>query len=266
MLKTRILTGAMLTVIIVLTIIFSHIPWVLKVAALCISLQSVYELYRVNKLYDNKRLYYISCLITLILSFINIPGYPYIMAVSFIASLIFFTYLMLNMKSITNLKPAITFVLGVMIAFFFNSMSAIRAMNNGLYLLLAAVLVSVITDIAAYFVGKGFGKHKLAPVISPKKTIEGSIGGTVLSTLILMIIAYILHANNVVTVDFGIGAIYLILASIIGQFGDLSMSVIKRINRTKDYGNVLPGHGGILDRFDSLLFVLPFTYLFFCLL
>ena len=157
-------------------------------------------------------------------------------------------------------------MLGVMIAFFFGSMSAIRTMNNGLYLLLSAVLVSVITDIAAYFVGKGFGKHKLAPVISPKKTIEGSIGGIVFSTLILMIIAYILHANNVVTVEFGIGAMYLILASIIGQFGDLSMSVIKRINKTKDYGSLLPGHGGILDRFDSLLFVLPFTCLFFCLI
>lgn len=266
MLKTRILTGAMLTVIIALVIIFSHIPWVLKVAALCISLQSVYELYRVNKLYDNKKLYFVSCLITLILSFINIPGYSYIMAVFFIASLIYFTYLMLNMKSITNLNIAITFMLGVMIVIFFGSMSAIRTMNNGFYLLLAAVLVSVITDIAAYFVGKGLGNHKLAPVISPKKTIEGSIGGMVISTVILMVVAYILHANNVVTVDFGISVIYLILASIIGQFGDLSMSVIKRINKIKDYGSLLPGHGGILDRFDSLLFVLPFTYLFSCLL
>lgn len=266
MLKTRILTGAMLTVIIALTIIFSHIPWVLKVVALCISLQSVYELYRVNKQYDNKKLYFASCLITLILSFINIPGYPYIMAVFFIASLILFTYLMLNMKSITDIKPVIIFVMGVMIAFFFNSMSAIRTMNNGLYLLSSAVLVSVITDIAAYFVGKGFGKHKMAPVISPKKTIEGSIGGTIISVFVLMLVTYILHANNVIIVDFGISAIYLILASIIGQFGDLSMSVIKRINKTKDYGSLLPGHGGILDRFDSLLFVLPFTYLFFCLI
>lgn len=266
MLKTRFLTGAMLTVIIALVIIFSHIPWVLSVAATCISLQSVYELYRVNKLYGNNKLYYVSCLITLILSFAHIPGYSHIMALLFIASLILFTYLMLNMKSIISIKPAITFMLGVMIAFFFGSMSAIRTMNNGLYLLLSAVLVSVITDIAAYFVGKGFGKHKLAPVISPKKTIEGSVGGTIFSVFVLMLIAYILHINNLITIDFGVYAIYLIIASIVGQFGDLAMSVIKRINKTKDYGSVLPGHGGILDRFDSLLFVLPFTYLFFCLL
>jgi len=131
-----------------------------------------------------------------------------------------------------------------------------------MYLLGITILVSVITDIAAYFVGKVCGKHKLAPIISPKKTVEGSIGGTVFAVAILTFMAFILNVTRILQVNYGILIIYLVLASIVGQFGDLAMSSIKRIAGIKDYGNLLPGHGGILDRFDSHLFVLPFTYLF----
>jgi len=142
-------------------------------------------------------------------------------------------------------------------------MSGIRAMENGVYLLGMTILVPVITDISAYFVGKSCGKHKLAPTISPKKTIEGSIGGTVSAVIILVLIAWILNVTNVKSVNYGILIVYLLLASGIAQFGDLALSSVKRIVGIKDYGDLLPGHGGILDRFDSLLFVLPFTYLFF---
>ena len=145
----------------------------------------------------------------------------------------------------------------------FKCMTGIRAMDGGIYLLGMTILVPVITDIAAYFVGRGCGKHKLAPIISPKKTVEGSIGGTVCAVVILMLVAFILNITNILQVNYTALIIYLILASVIGQFGDLALSSIKRIVGVKDYGNLLPGHGGILDRFDSLLFVLPFTYLFF---
>ena len=155
--------------------------------------------------------------------------------------------------------------IGLIIPFFFKSMSSIRQMDNGVYLLGVAILVPVVTDIAAYFVGKNLGKHKLAPVISPKKTIEGSIGGVVYAMAIILLIAMLLQRFGVVSINLKVMIAYVLTASIVGQFGDLAMSSIKRIVGIKDYGKLLPGHGGILDRFDSMLFVMPFTYLF-CIL
>lgn len=262
MLRTRIITGACLTVVLSLVLIFSHIPWVLNTAIVCLCVQAIYEFYRATNMNSNKAVYYISCAAAIFVSVIPIPGFKYIVTVLFAASISLFLYLMINIKNIRTIKPRISVTSAIMIVFFFKSMSGIRVMDGGLYLLGAAILVSVITDIGAYFVGRGCGKHKLAPVISPKKTIEGSIGGTVYAVAILVLVAAILKATNVLTVNYGTLIIYLFLASAVGQFGDLALSSVKRIVGIKDYGKLLPGHGGILDRFDSLLFVLPFTYLF----
>ena len=262
MLKTRITTGAVITVIMTLVIIFSHIPWVLNTMIAALSVQAIFELFRATNLKDKKVLYIFSCIAALLISFISIPGMSYIIVLLFAATISLFIYLMLNLKNTTKIHPWMTLYMGLAISFFFKSMTSIRQMDNGVFLLGMAVLVPVITDIAAYFVGRNLGKYKLAPVISPKKTIEGSIGGTLYSCAIVLLIASILQYFNVFTVNLGTLIVYTIIASIIGQFGDLAMSSIKRIVGIKDYGKLLPGHGGILDRFDSMLFVMPFTYLF----
>lgn len=262
MLKQRILTGAGITVVLSLVIIFSHIPWVLGTLITCLSMQAIYELYRAVGLKDNKPLYLISCAAALFLSIINIPGYDYVVVIVLVTAVALFFYLMLNVKTLKRIEPWMAMCIAVMIVCSFKCMSGIRAMDNGVYLLGMTVLVPVITDIFAYFVGRGCGKHKLAPFISPKKTIEGGIGGTVYAVAILALISTILRATNILQVNYGTLITYLIMASVIGQFGDLALSSVKRIVRIKDYGALLPGHGGILDRFDSLLFVLPFTYLF----
>jgi phosphatidate cytidylyltransferase len=111
------------------------------------------------------------------------------------------------------------------------------------------------TDIMAYFTGYALGKHKLAPKISPKKTIEGSIGGILGSVIFCAVFGYFviprLLAHCIV-----LGA----LGGILSQFGDLTASIFKRKMGIKDYGNLIPGHGGILDRFDSVLFTAPMVY------
>ena len=261
-LKIRVLTGAFIAIVLALVVIFSHISWVLNITIACLCLQAIFELYRATDLKENKPVCYISYAVALAVAILPIIKLEYVITVLFAIAVVLFLYLMLNVKHIYSLKPWVSVLIAVMIIFFFKSMSGIRAMENGVYLLGMTILVPVITDISAYFVGKSCGKHKLAPTISPKKTIEGSIGGTVCAVMILVLIALVLHVTNVKSVNYGTLIVYLILASGIAQFGDLALSSVKRIVGINDYGDLLPGHGGILDRFDSLLFVLPFTYLF----
>ena len=115
-------------------------------------------------------------------------------------------------------------------------------------------IIAFLTDTFAYFVGYLFGKHKLIPKVSPKKTIEGSVGGILGSTLGCAVFGYIFKLD--LTAMILIGS----LGSIIAQFGDLFASSIKRYVGIKDYGKLITGHGGILDRFDSVILVAPFVY------
>ena len=135
----------------------------------------------------------------------------------------------------------------------FTSMALTRYMQNGVYIFGLVFVAAWMCDIFAYFTGRLFGKHKLAPHLSPKKTVEGSIGGILFAILGCMLYGFIVKKVS------GLSANYLVLAalgfvlSIISQIGDLWASLIKREYGIKDYSNMLPGHGGVMDRFDSIL-------------
>lgn len=126
---------------------------------------------------------------------------------------------------------------------------------RGQWYLLLAVMISVSTDTFAYLIGKKLGKTKLLPSISPKKTVEGSIGGTLAATICSIVYCYYLVPSL-----FPYSGILGLVGSLLSQVGDLSASSIKRQFEVKDFGNIMPGHGGILDRFDSILVVLPLVY------
>lgn len=136
--------------------------------------------------------------------------------------------------------------------------------KNGLFLLIMALCGAWIADTGAYFTGVAIGKHKLCPEISPKKTIEGFIGG-ILTTAIAYTAAFSIYygftAKRAV-IAFVTGA----FCAVVGAIGDLSASMVKRQIGFKDYGKIMPGHGGLMDRFDSVLFVLPTFYVFIALL
>lgn len=132
-----------------------------------------------------------------------------------------------------------------------------RTLENGFLITLVILIAVWTTDSAAYFVGKAIGKHKLWPSISPNKTIEGSIGGIVFTIAIVVILALFAHG---LTLSYAI--LLALTVSISGQLGDLVESAVKRTLGVKDSGKILPGHGGILDRFDSLIFVFPVLHLF----
>lgn len=137
--------------------------------------------------------------------------------------------------------------------------------NHGLFLMLFAMFCAWMTDSAAYFVGSFFGKHKLCPKISPKKTVEGAIGG-VLGCVIASVILYAVFVNFVFKAESGhyiAVALMSAILSFVGMCGDLTASVIKRNFGIKDFGKLIPGHGGMLDRFDSIIFVLVALYAIF---
>lgn len=127
---------------------------------------------------------------------------------------------------------------------------------TGIEFVVYALLVIWSTDTGAYFTGRKLGKRKLWPDISPNKTIEGSVGGIISA----VVFACLFQAYYPIASSYSYLIVVTIIASIIGQIGDLAASAIKRHYDVKDSGKLLPGHGGILDRFDSLLFVLPFLH------
>ncbi|WP_077621937.1 phosphatidate cytidylyltransferase [Sediminibacillus massiliensis] len=131
----------------------------------------------------------------------------------------------------------------------------IEAREAGLEYIFYGILVILATDTGAYFCGRAFGRNKLWPEISPNKTIEGAVGGIVLSCIIAVI--FQLLSPEPVPHSMTLVIVVTILASVVGQIGDLVESAFKRHYDVKDSGKILPGHGGILDRFDSWLFIFP---------
>ena len=141
----------------------------------------------------------------------------------------------------------------------------IYSINNGKFLIMYVLLSAWGSDTFAYAIGRRFGKHKLS-IISPKKSVEGSIAGIMGAAIICLIYTIIINKLQ----NFGINYIYITLTamalSILSQIGDLAASSIKRHVEIKDFGNLLPGHGGMLDRIDSMIFIAPFAYLIFSIM
>ena len=170
-------------------------------------------------------------------------------------------FTMLTMGEIKFLQAAelITWTLYIMLGIM--SISLLRRQGNtGVYLYGLIFIGAWMTDTGAYFVGVLFGKHKLIPKVSPKKTIEGSVGG-----ILGCITGYVLYGFIIQTVcDVKVNYIAMILLatviSVVSQFGDLVASYIKREREIKDFGFIFPGHGGVLDRFDSIIAVAPTIY------
>ena len=138
----------------------------------------------------------------------------------------------------------------IAIGLFFNLLILLR--NAHKWLLLYLILIAIITDTFAMLIGCLIGKHKLIPTVSPKKSVEGSIAGSLLGTVIASLYYYNIITNNINILGLIIMSLFL---TVLGQLGDLFFSKIKRENEIKDFSNIMPGHGGILDRLDSLTFI-----------
>lgn len=192
-----------------------------------------------------------------------VPGVVYLIALVLVLLLA-----MLKGYAYTPFEDvAVSVFAGVLVPFGFSVFIRLRDMFQieqfGIYLIFYGLICALATDSGAQLAGMAFGKHKMSPNISPKKTVEGAIGGLIFS-LILNAVAIILY-NRLADFKMDEFAVTVLLAaclpvSFLGMMGDLSASVLKRNFGVKDFGKIFPGHGGVMDRFDSSMFTLPVTY------
>ena len=165
--------------------------------------------------------------------------------------------ILVNHKSFDLAKIIGTYALPIPFVLAFCFLCGIITSDNGIYYLLLLLIFSSVCDMGAYFTGVTIGKHKLCPNISPKKTVEGAVGGIVSSIIVTVILSLCFDKAIILPV------ILTIPFCILGMVGDLFASAIKRSVDLKDYGNLIPGHGGILDRVDSIIMIAPLLY--FCI-
>lgn len=185
-------------------------------------------------------------------------GIPTIMLILF--SQVIFTNMKTTFKDIAYTFFGMAYVIGCI-----SFIALLRGLDNGRILVWYAIIAAWGTDTFAYLIGIKFGKHKLSK-ISPKKSVEGAVAGTISATVIAVL--YTLVMNNLYNLEYSylFVAISTMILSVIGQIGDFAASSIKRYVDVKDYSNLIPGHGGMLDRIDSLMFLAPFAYILFSII
>lgn len=261
--KTRILSGLVMAPL--LLIVYFGGP-VLTAACFLIGIMGVWEFYRGFHAMEVTPSYGIACAAALALyaiDFLLPEGGSLFLTCR---QLWFFGVVVVSLLSlfdIENRKPedAMATITGIFYVIFF-SYHVTLVEQTGAYskMVWLIFLTAFGTDIMAYFSGYFLGKHKLCPKISPKKTVEGSIGGILGSVALCALFGRFFFEEEILHC-----VILGVLGGIISQFGDLTASIFKRKMGIKDYGNLIPGHGGILDRFDSVLFTAPMVYYYILL-
>lgn len=256
--KTRIVTAAVLVPILFLVVLVAP----KEVAAVILGiLQAIasYELLYRTKLIKRPRLVIYSSLMAFAIAIWSCLDAvrAWFLLLLIIYFVLMFSEIMMDHVKVRFEMLGLCFVSGVIIPYMLSALVRILMMNLGRYVIMIPFLVAFMSDAGAYFVGIKFGKHKLAPVVSPNKTIEGALGGLAGAVVGMLIYTMILDWPLQFDVNYLVAILYGIVGSAAGTFGDLCFSVIKRQTGIKDYGNLIPGHGGALDRFDSLVMVAP---------
>lgn len=261
----RTLTGTFIVLAVYLAIYFSYISFLLPILTLLLSVMAVVEVFRATKTIKKPLPFSFSLIFAVVISLLPLPFYKEASFIVFVLSVIYFAFLMVE-KSRCKFNQAISSVfVSLLVVLMFKAIPELRNIENGLYYLTLAVTLCFVTDAAAYLIGKPFGRHKLAPKVSPNKSVEGAVAGVVFAMAFALGLGALAQHFLSLEINYITLLIYAFAASIVGQFGDLSMSAVKRAAGIKDFSNILPGHGGILDRFDSHLFAVSFTYIF-CIL
>lgn len=234
-------------------VLYGGIPlYILEIAIVAIALREFYKAFTEKKLKPMFSLGYIFAFYVGVKNIFSLPLW-YTYAIIFVLFLIGIVHILSSKYNIMDFSVTFLGIFYIGILFDFIILTMDNFENGNIYVWLVFV-IAFATDTFAYLVGVFIGKHKLIPSISPKKTIEGCIGGIVGSAIACVVFGYIFGLDTTLMLIMGL------IGSVIAQLGDLFASSIKRYVGIKDYGKIIPGHGGILDRFDSVLLVAPFVY------
>lgn len=269
--KKRVITSLVGVLVILPCFIFMHSVLFAVLFAVAGAI-AVHEIIKATKC-KNKVLTAISCLTAAVIPFlfhynIEIPFMP--VAIIYIIAYLMIMVLMYKKTTFNDVITALfatlaipcSFSVGILLRDSYITYPDKYTKATGVFFIFLAVFSAWMTDIFAYLVGRKLGKHKLCPKISPKKTVEGAVGGiigeVILNTALFLVFDKFFFTVH--TIEWWQIIIISVILSVISMFGDLSASVIKRNHGVKDFGKLLPGHGGIMDRADSLLFVLPALY------
>lgn len=258
----RVISGAIVFAIVLLVFLFAN-QYIVDVFLGIVAIRCIHELFHAFEQKGHHPVRWIGYLPSVIIMLLHIIPEQYqiiTLLTSIPVSMLLLFVLLLTKKTKTDVVDVTITLFGICyIVLFLSFMSLIRAIDNGKWLIWYVFISSWLTDVFALFTGKAIGKHHFTD-ISPNKTIEGCIGGTVWSVICMIIYTIIL--NNVLgfNINYIVIAISGAILSIIGQIGDLSASSIKRYAGIKDFSDLIPGHGGMVDRMDSVIFIAPFAY------
>ena len=258
--KTRIIVAAVgLPLLLLVLLVLPPVATGILVGAM--SVIAVYELLYMTGLARNLYLLILSALMALAVAMWSCGGGDWTPALvglwvyfAALAAVMLASHMALKFETV-----CISMFAGIFIPLMLSSLTRILFLEYGRFYVLIPLILAFSSDSGAYFAGCYLGKHKLAPVISPKKTWEGVAGGAAAAIVVMLLYALLLDLAFGYEVSLGAAILYGLVGTAVDVLGDLTFSVIKRQTGIKDYGFLLPGHGGILDRFDSMIFVAPLS-------
>lgn len=263
--KTRILTAAVGLPAILVIILFLPPVFLTGMTAI-ITACCAYELMHAVCPPEKKRIYIYPSAAAAALPIGTYLGFGqrFFMLIAFLAMFCMFFEAVLSYKkadSVSVLQILTALFGGVIIPYFLSVLVGLKVMDNGRFYVLLVCVTTMVSDSGAYFVGVFLGKHKGVLAVSPNKSLEGFIGSIVTVLIGMQVYGLVLKFGCGLDVDFLRLIVYSVLGNIATQLGDLAFSLVKREHGIKDYGNLIPGHGGMMDRFDSMVFAAPVIYM-----
>ncbi|BDE87561.1 MULTISPECIES: phosphatidate cytidylyltransferase [Intestinimonas] len=255
----RIMVAVIFVPLIILMLFFAP-SWVLPVVVSGLAMIALHEVLWSTGFVKNPKISGLAIVLAGLIPFWVFVGERMLPALVtlFLYVVLLFAVAMKSHYTVTMEKMGGSFFLSIVIPYFLSTFIRIREMPDWRYYILLPFVVAWLSDAFALFAGMAFGKHKLAPELSPKKTVEGAVGGVAGSVAATLIYGFVMSACfGAAAVRYGLLILYALLGAVVAQFGDLAFSYIKRQYDIKDYGTIFPGHGGVLDRFDSVIFCAP---------
>jgi len=283
--KTRIIAASIMIPFFFI-VLFLLPPIFLTIVISVICTIAAYELLRATKINKNRSVLVYTMttavLVPMAVYLGSIPAmapsgpYSFMLMVTLLISIFFIFICLLVIEAVLTIKNTkaiekgtqlkfrqipIALAAGFLIPYMLSTLINLKSLPYGHLLVLLPVVATALTDSGAYFTGVNIGKRKPFPAISPNKTTEGYIGGTIAGIIAMLLYGLLLNFTTPLTVVFPVLILYGVLGAIMTELGDLAFSLIKRKCGIKDYGKLIPGHGGALDRFDSMIFCAPTMYL-----